>query len=51
MEHFSYENPHSVFYVDNKRYGESIINQFYTIADKTGEEQGEIEKVFWSKAT
>lgn len=46
---FSYENTSSVFYVDNKRYGESIINQFYTIEIERRRNQEKIEKVFGVK--
>gem|GEM_PF-3642139 len=46
---YSYENNDSVFYVDNKRYGESIINQFYTIEIERRRNQEKIEKVFGVK--
>ena len=46
---FGYENPRSVFYVDNKRYGESIISQFHTIAIERRKNQDKIKKVFGVK--
>lgn len=46
---FSYESNDSVFYVDNKRYGESIINQFYTIEIERRRSQDKIEKIFGVK--
>ncbi len=46
---YSYENNLSVFYVDNKRYGESIINQFYTIEIERRRSKEKIEKVFGVK--
>ncbi|MCE4564258.1 DUF3883 domain-containing protein [Maribellus sp. CM-23] len=46
---FSYEKNNSVFYVDNKRYGESIINQFFTIEIERRRSQEKIEKIFGVK--
>ncbi len=46
---FTYENSSNVFYVDNKRYGESIINQFYTIEIDRRRNQDKIEKIFGVK--
>ncbi|MGE8340947.1 MAG: DUF3883 domain-containing protein [Flavobacterium sp.] len=46
---YSYENNDSVFYVDNKRYGESIINQFHTIEIERRRSQEKIEKIFGVK--
>lgn len=46
---YSYEKNDSVFYVDNKRYGESIINQFYTIEIERRRSKEKIEKVFGVK--
>ncbi|MGZ6501167.1 MAG: sacsin N-terminal ATP-binding-like domain-containing protein, partial [Bacteroidia bacterium] len=45
----SYENIDSVFYVGNKRYGESIINQFHTIEIERRRSQEKIEKIFGVK--
>lgn len=49
QERYSYENNGSVFYVDNKRYGESIINQFHTIEIERRRNQEKIEKIFGVK--
>lgn len=46
---YSYEKNEYVFYVDNKRYGESIINQFYTIEIERRRSKEKIEKVFGVK--
>jgi hypothetical protein len=46
---YSYEKNDFVFYVDNKRYGESIINQFYTIEIERRRSKEKIEKVFGVK--
>jgi hypothetical protein len=46
---YSYEKNDSVFYVDNKRYGESIVNQFYTIEIERRRNQEKIEKIFGVK--
>ncbi|MEO9256852.1 MAG: hypothetical protein ABI207_00645, partial [Crocinitomicaceae bacterium] len=48
-DQFTYENSSNVFYVDNKRYGESIINQFYTVEIDRRRNQDKIEKVFGVK--
>ncbi len=46
---FSYQSTDSVFYVDNKRYGESIINQFYTVEIERRRSQEKIERIFGVK--
>ncbi|MEI6766895.1 MAG: DUF3883 domain-containing protein [Bacteroidota bacterium] len=46
---FGYQPNSSVFYVDNKRYGESIINQFYTIEIERRRSQDKILKIFGTK--
>lgn len=46
---FGYENTTSVFYVDSKRYGESIISQFNTIVIERRRSREKIEKVFGVK--
>jgi hypothetical protein len=45
----SYENINSVFYIDNKRYGESIINQFHAIEIERRRSQEKIQKIFGVK--
>lgn len=45
----SYENTNTVFYVDNKRYGESVINQFFTIEVDRRRGRSRIKKIFGVK--
>jgi hypothetical protein len=42
----SYEKASSVFYVDNKRYGESVTNKFFTLEVDRRKGKKKIEKMF-----
>lgn len=44
-----YENVHNVYYVDNKRYGESIIKQFFTLEVDRRRGKKKIEILFGVK--
>lgn len=46
---YSYEKANTVFYVDNKRYGESVINQFFTLEVDRRRGKTKIEKMFGVK--
>lgn len=46
---YEYKEINSVYYVENKRYGESIINQFYTLAVDKRRGSEKIRKLFGVK--
>lgn len=46
---YTYEKAVNVFYVDNKRYGESVINQFFTLEVDRRRGKTKIEKMFGVK--